>query len=187
MAGGPLAGAASRLTAHRLDGAAYAADSDHGRTRGSRGARHPFRGAYAAGGEDQDPGADRPRRRPPSLRHPSEPQLPSAAPGDADRHRRGTVSGLQGALPSRSTCSSHRTVLTIRYQWRRQWAGRSCRLPRRNTTPNSHPDLKTPTVKIVHTSDWHIGRRWKGIQRLDELEVVLDHLAAFIEEHSIDL
>jgi exonuclease SbcD len=42
-------------------------------------------------------------------------------------------------------------------------------------------------MKIVHTSDWHIGRRWKGIQRLDELEAVLDHLAAFIEQQSIDL
>jgi exonuclease SbcD len=42
-------------------------------------------------------------------------------------------------------------------------------------------------MKIVHTSDWHIGRRWKGIQRLDELEAVLDHLAGFIEESSIDL
>jgi exonuclease SbcD len=42
-------------------------------------------------------------------------------------------------------------------------------------------------VKIVHTSDWHVGRRWKGIQRLDELAAVLDHLATFIEDHSIDL
>jgi exonuclease SbcD len=42
-------------------------------------------------------------------------------------------------------------------------------------------------MKIVHTSDWHIGRRWKGIQRLDELEAVLDHLAAFIERQAIDL
>ena len=42
-------------------------------------------------------------------------------------------------------------------------------------------------MKIVHTSDWHIGRRWKGIQRLDELEAVLDHLAAFIEKESVDL
>src|SRR6476469_9928204 len=42
-------------------------------------------------------------------------------------------------------------------------------------------------MKIVHTSDWHIGRRWKGIQRLDELETVLDHLAAFIERQAIDL
>jgi exonuclease SbcD len=42
-------------------------------------------------------------------------------------------------------------------------------------------------MKIVHTSDWHIGRRWKGILRLDELEAVLDQLAGFIEEHAIDL
>ena len=42
-------------------------------------------------------------------------------------------------------------------------------------------------MKIVHTSDWHIGRRWKGIQRFDELEAVLDHLAAFVEEESVDL
>lgn len=42
-------------------------------------------------------------------------------------------------------------------------------------------------MKIVHTSDWHVGRRWKGIQRLDEMEAVLDHLAVFIEEQSIDL
>ncbi len=42
-------------------------------------------------------------------------------------------------------------------------------------------------MRIVHTSDWHIGRRWKGIQRLDELETALDNLAAFIEKQSIDL
>ncbi len=42
-------------------------------------------------------------------------------------------------------------------------------------------------MKIVHTSDWHIGRRWKGIQRLDELEAVLEHLASFIEREPIDL
>lgn len=42
-------------------------------------------------------------------------------------------------------------------------------------------------MKIVHTSDWHVGRRWKGIQRLDEMAAVLDHLAAFIEKQAIDL
>lgn len=42
-------------------------------------------------------------------------------------------------------------------------------------------------MKIVHTSDWHIGRRWKGIQRLDELEAVLDHLAGYVEENAVDL
>ncbi len=42
-------------------------------------------------------------------------------------------------------------------------------------------------MKIVHTSDWHVGRRWKGIQRLDELAGVLEHLATFIEEQAVDL
>ena len=42
-------------------------------------------------------------------------------------------------------------------------------------------------MRIVHTSDWHVGRRWKGLQRLDEMEAILDHLARFIEQESIDL
>jgi exonuclease SbcD len=42
-------------------------------------------------------------------------------------------------------------------------------------------------MKIVHTSDWHVGRRWKGIQRQDEMEAVLDHLAGYIERHAVDL
>lgn len=42
-------------------------------------------------------------------------------------------------------------------------------------------------MKIVHTSDWHVGRRWKGIERLDEMQAVLDHLAAYIESEGIDL
>jgi exonuclease SbcD len=42
-------------------------------------------------------------------------------------------------------------------------------------------------MKIVHTSDWHAGRVWKGINRLDELEACLDHLAGFIERESVDL
>lgn len=42
-------------------------------------------------------------------------------------------------------------------------------------------------MKIVHTSDWHVGRRWKGIERLDEMQAVLDHLASYIESEGIDL
>jgi exonuclease SbcD len=42
-------------------------------------------------------------------------------------------------------------------------------------------------MRIVHTSDWHVGRRWKGLQRLDELEAVLEQLAAFVEREAIDL
>jgi exonuclease SbcD len=40
---------------------------------------------------------------------------------------------------------------------------------------------------IVHTSDWHAGRLWKGIDRLPELEAVLEHLGDFIEHEHVDL
>lgn len=42
-------------------------------------------------------------------------------------------------------------------------------------------------MKIVHTSDWHAGRIWKGINRLDELRDALDHLADYIEREQVDL
>ena len=42
-------------------------------------------------------------------------------------------------------------------------------------------------MKIIHTSDWHVGRRWKGVQRLDEMEAILDHLGQFIEREAVDL
>jgi DNA repair protein SbcD/Mre11 len=42
-------------------------------------------------------------------------------------------------------------------------------------------------MRIVHTSDWHVGRRWKGLQRMDELEAVLEQLASYVEKESIDL
>ena len=40
---------------------------------------------------------------------------------------------------------------------------------------------------IVHSSDWHAGRLWKAIDRLDELETVLDNLGDFIERERVDL
>jgi len=42
-------------------------------------------------------------------------------------------------------------------------------------------------MRIVHTSDWHAGRIWKRMSRLDELERVLDSLARFVESDKIDL
>ncbi|MBX3184577.1 MAG: exonuclease SbcCD subunit D [Polyangiaceae bacterium] len=42
-------------------------------------------------------------------------------------------------------------------------------------------------MKIVHTSDWHLGRRFKGISRDEEHRAVLDHLAAYIEAERVDL
>ena len=42
-------------------------------------------------------------------------------------------------------------------------------------------------MKIVHTSDWHAGRIWKNLNRIEELETCLGHLARFIERERIDL
>jgi len=42
-------------------------------------------------------------------------------------------------------------------------------------------------VRIVHTSDWHAGRMWNAIDRLPELEAVLDDLGSFIEREQVDL
>ncbi len=42
-------------------------------------------------------------------------------------------------------------------------------------------------MRIVHTSDWHAGRVWKGKKRLPELTAALDHLAEFIVREKVDL
>ncbi|HTV03712.1 MAG TPA: exonuclease subunit SbcD [Luteitalea sp.] len=42
-------------------------------------------------------------------------------------------------------------------------------------------------MKVLHTSDWHAGKLWKGRSRLDELAAVLDDLAHAIERDRIDL
>jgi hypothetical protein len=42
-------------------------------------------------------------------------------------------------------------------------------------------------MKIVHTSDWHAGRVWKGVNRLPELGNVLEHLGDFLEAERVDL
>jgi exonuclease SbcD len=42
-------------------------------------------------------------------------------------------------------------------------------------------------VRILHTSDWHAGKAWKGQSRLDELAAVLDDLADVVERERIDL
>lgn len=42
-------------------------------------------------------------------------------------------------------------------------------------------------MRILHTSDWHAGKVWKGKKRLDELERVLAHLAEYVCRESIDL
>lgn len=42
-------------------------------------------------------------------------------------------------------------------------------------------------MRIVHTSDWHAGRLWKGLSRIDELEAALGGLSAFLAKEEVDL
>ncbi len=42
-------------------------------------------------------------------------------------------------------------------------------------------------MRIVHTADWHVGRFWKNVSRLDEVALVLDYLTQFVETEKIDL
>src|SRR5664280_2227802 len=42
-------------------------------------------------------------------------------------------------------------------------------------------------MKIIHTSDWHIGRRFERESLVEEQQNFLDWLAATVEEHQVDL
>lgn len=42
-------------------------------------------------------------------------------------------------------------------------------------------------VKILHTSDWHVGRRIRGRDRSDEHAAVLSEIAGLAAEHRVDL
>lgn len=42
-------------------------------------------------------------------------------------------------------------------------------------------------MKILHTSDWHVGRRIRGRDRADEHRAVLAELVGLAREHSVDL
>lgn len=42
-------------------------------------------------------------------------------------------------------------------------------------------------MKILHTSDWHVGKTIRGNSRAGEHESVLDEIVALVAEHSVDL
>jgi exonuclease SbcD len=42
-------------------------------------------------------------------------------------------------------------------------------------------------MKILHTSDWHIGRSFHGNSTLAHLQIVLDALVIAVEEHTVDV
>jgi len=43
------------------------------------------------------------------------------------------------------------------------------------------------TMRILHTSDWHIGRTFHGHSTLDNLRTVLDALVTIVRERSVDV
>lgn len=45
----------------------------------------------------------------------------------------------------------------------------------------------TPTFKMIHTADWHLGQKFMSRDRLEEHKVALQWLKATIEENKIDL
>lgn len=50
--------------------------------------------------------------------------------------------------------------------------------------------MRTPTVvgmRILHTSDWHVGRTFHGRDLLEDQAVVLAHLAVLVAEHAVDV
>ena len=42
-------------------------------------------------------------------------------------------------------------------------------------------------MKILHTSDWHLGRRLHGFNMIEAQKQFLDHLVEVIQEHQIDV
>jgi len=45
---------------------------------------------------------------------------------------------------------------------------------------------KLPPLKLLHTSDWHIGRTLYGRKRYEEFEAFLSWLAETIQQNEID-
>lgn len=43
------------------------------------------------------------------------------------------------------------------------------------------------SVRVLHTSDWHIGKTIRGLSRADEHRAVLDEVVSIAAEHDVDL
>ncbi|HET6259012.1 MAG TPA: exonuclease subunit SbcD, partial [Pseudonocardia sp.] len=41
-------------------------------------------------------------------------------------------------------------------------------------------------MRLLHTSDWHVGKTLKGHSRLDEQEQVLREIVGIAREHEVD-
>ncbi len=49
------------------------------------------------------------------------------------------------------------------------------------------PTKSNHQLRVLHTSDWHIGKRFNDIQRYDEFEEFLDWLIIALNHHAIDV
>jgi exonuclease SbcD len=55
------------------------------------------------------------------------------------------------------------------------------------TLAGGDPAEKGGSVRILHTSDWHLGRTLHGVDLLDHQRAFLDHLVALVEERDVDV
>ena len=46
---------------------------------------------------------------------------------------------------------------------------------------------RSATMRILHTSDWHIGRTFHGVDLLADQEQILGHIAAVVAERGVDV
>ena len=51
----------------------------------------------------------------------------------------------------------------------------------------SHPLRTLGDVKVLHTSDWHLGRSFHGASLLDEQSEALDRIASVVESEGVEL
>ena len=42
-------------------------------------------------------------------------------------------------------------------------------------------------LKILHTADWHLGKRLDNFNRLDEQRIVLDEICEIAEREAVDV
>ena len=49
-----------------------------------------------------------------------------------------------------------------------------------------HPLPDSPTMRILHTSDWHLGQHFMGKSRQAEHQSLIDWLLVQVDEHAVD-
>src|SRR5260370_33550753 len=42
-------------------------------------------------------------------------------------------------------------------------------------------------MRILHTSDWHLNERLKGIERQPDIVARLEEIAGYLDEHQVDV